>query len=385
MNPIKRRVTLLDIAKTAGVHVSTVSLALRNHPKIAVKTRKRVAEIAKQLGYRPDPQLLSLSSYRKAMKPKNLDASIAVISDFHISRELTPNHYYRRIETGIEYEAKANGYNPAFLTLGNDFRNSRELERILKYRGILGILFNSIYHPDTHFDLDWDQYACVKINRFPDSLPIDSVSGNGLHAISLAFNFALHAGCKRPALVVCADDEAHIDQRYESSFLIMQKQLRDQDRIPPYVFDYCEVQTLAPELMHWMDQVRPDVLISNWDLSFCCSPQNPNQGNRPQFLHLEANPHSSDCIGVNPDNEGIGRRAVEMLIHKLNRFEYGLPQNTANILVNPFWHQPPALNFRFPVGLQTKTTRLSFPLGKQNRNGSLPIRQPFRDLHHCNS
>jgi len=360
-NTINRRVTLLDIAKNAGVHVSTVSLALRNHPKIATKTRKRIAEIAKKLDYKPDPQLLSLSSYRNAMKPKNLNASIAVISDFHISRDLTPNHYYRRIEKGIENEAKANGYNPTFLTLGKDFRNSRELERILKSRGILGILFNSIYHPDTHFDLDWDQYACVKINCFPKDIPIDSVSGNGLLAVSLAFNFALHAEFKRPALVVCADDEAHIDHRYESSFLIMQKQLPVRDRIQPYVFEYCDVTTLAPELMDWIEHVQPDVILSNWDLNFCCKPKNPNQGNtHPQFLHLEADPHSPDCIGVNPDNEGIGKRAVEMLIHKLNRFEYGFPQNTANMLVNPFWHQPSALNVCCPHRLHAKEPRFSF-------------------------
>ena len=36
-----RRVTLADIAKQANVHVTTVSLALRNHPRLPEKTDQK--------------------------------------------------------------------------------------------------------------------------------------------------------------------------------------------------------------------------------------------------------------------------------------------------------------------------------------------------------
>jgi len=38
----ERRVTLADIARKAGVHVTTVSLAMRNHPRLPEKTRQRI-------------------------------------------------------------------------------------------------------------------------------------------------------------------------------------------------------------------------------------------------------------------------------------------------------------------------------------------------------
>ena len=40
----ERRVTLSDIAKKAGVHVTTVSLAMRNHPRLPETTRQRIQE-----------------------------------------------------------------------------------------------------------------------------------------------------------------------------------------------------------------------------------------------------------------------------------------------------------------------------------------------------
>ena len=57
----QRRVTQLDVAREAGVHRSTVSLAFRNHPSIPAETRERVMRVAKKLGYTIDPMLAALA------------------------------------------------------------------------------------------------------------------------------------------------------------------------------------------------------------------------------------------------------------------------------------------------------------------------------------
>jgi len=44
-------VSLKRIAELAGVSVGTVSMALRDHPRVAAATRQRVQEIARELGY----------------------------------------------------------------------------------------------------------------------------------------------------------------------------------------------------------------------------------------------------------------------------------------------------------------------------------------------
>ncbi len=42
-----------DLAKAANVSVSTVSLALRDHPSISAATKRKVAELQKKIGYQP--------------------------------------------------------------------------------------------------------------------------------------------------------------------------------------------------------------------------------------------------------------------------------------------------------------------------------------------
>ena len=68
----ERRVTLADIAVRAEVHVTTVSLALRNHPRLPAQTRERIQELAKKMGYVPDPFLRALVAYRGKMMQRRM-------------------------------------------------------------------------------------------------------------------------------------------------------------------------------------------------------------------------------------------------------------------------------------------------------------------------
>jgi len=44
-----------DVARAAGVHQTTVSLALRNHASIPAATRERIKAAAAELGYKQIP------------------------------------------------------------------------------------------------------------------------------------------------------------------------------------------------------------------------------------------------------------------------------------------------------------------------------------------
>jgi DNA-binding LacI/PurR family transcriptional regulator len=60
----RRRQTLGDVARLAGVSASTASIALSGSPRVAEATRLRVAEAAEQLQYVPDSAGRSLRSRR---------------------------------------------------------------------------------------------------------------------------------------------------------------------------------------------------------------------------------------------------------------------------------------------------------------------------------
>lgn len=93
--------TIKDIAEAAGVSVSTASRALNDNPRISLKTRQRVREIADQLGYQPNYNAQNLTRGESNMVglifPVTSDTAPA--NPFHIdlmrgiSVTLKPQHY----------------------------------------------------------------------------------------------------------------------------------------------------------------------------------------------------------------------------------------------------------------------------------------------------
>jgi len=89
-------VTVHDVARAAGVSISTVSRALASPERVAAETRERVTRIAAELGYRP-----------------NQAASGLRIGRTHAVGLLVPdleNPYFATVTKAVQARARAEGY-----------------------------------------------------------------------------------------------------------------------------------------------------------------------------------------------------------------------------------------------------------------------------------
>jgi DNA-binding LacI/PurR family transcriptional regulator len=102
--------TLHDVAREAGVAVSTASRALSNPDRVSTRTREHVQGVARRLGYRPNRIAQALPSGRTRM--------LALLVT-----DITNPHHFGLIR-GAEAQARAAGYT---LVLG-DTQGSPELE-----------------------------------------------------------------------------------------------------------------------------------------------------------------------------------------------------------------------------------------------------------------
>src|SRR5262245_11545040 len=76
-----RRQGIRDIAESLGVSIGTVDRALHDRPGINQKTRTRILEQAKAMGYRPNLAARFLSSRKQLKVGVNLPAEIASFFD----------------------------------------------------------------------------------------------------------------------------------------------------------------------------------------------------------------------------------------------------------------------------------------------------------------
>lgn len=93
---MKKKVTLNDIATRLNLTKVSISKALRNHPDISDDTKKKVQEIARELGYRPNLIARSLTS----SKSKTLGVVVPKIA----------HNFFAHVVGGIQQYAKAHGY-----------------------------------------------------------------------------------------------------------------------------------------------------------------------------------------------------------------------------------------------------------------------------------
>jgi LacI family transcriptional regulator len=138
------RVTLRDVARRAGVHVSTVSRVLRragpasDSTVLASDTAARIRQIADELGYRPDPYAASLRTHRThtfgVLVPALTDLVLATIYD------------------SIEHTANERGYDTFVANTRDDLDQQRRRVDLLLDRRVDGLILGDARLDSTFVD-----------------------------------------------------------------------------------------------------------------------------------------------------------------------------------------------------------------------------------------
>jgi LacI family transcriptional regulator, galactose operon repressor len=180
-------VTIRDVARAAGVHVSTVSRALdRRRPGgVSAEVAAVIEQAARRLGYRPNRAASALRTGRT-----------------HTIGVLLPditNPVFPPILQGIEAYAASRG---TFVLVANAASHAMALpiiERMLAQQ-VDGIVLATASRDDPVVDFIVEQgLHAVMVNRADDSGRLASVVSDDRLAMKLVVEHLLHSGCKRIA------------------------------------------------------------------------------------------------------------------------------------------------------------------------------------------
>jgi LacI family transcriptional regulator len=123
--------TIKDVARRAGVSVSTVSLVINNSGPVSPETRQKVLRAIEELGYHPRRFARSLASKRTG------NIGFILTSD-HFSRA---EPFYTKIFLGSEFEARNYDYYILLTTVEKRGKNAGQLPRFLLERNVDGVIF----------------------------------------------------------------------------------------------------------------------------------------------------------------------------------------------------------------------------------------------------
>src|SRR5277367_6472336 len=72
--------TMHEIAERAGVGKATVSLALRDDPRLRPETRRRIQKLAAKMGYRTNATVANLMAQLRASRTPKYQATLGLLN-----------------------------------------------------------------------------------------------------------------------------------------------------------------------------------------------------------------------------------------------------------------------------------------------------------------
>jgi LacI family transcriptional regulator len=334
MNSPSRRVTLRDIARRAGCHFTTVSLALRGRPEIPTRTRDRILAVARELGYAPDPLLASLASYRHEGRGPHYRATLAWVTNFPTRRGWAEEEIYREYHFGAKERAQALGYDLQEFWLRDDAMTPARAAQILVARGINGLLLAPQPAPSAVLDLDWSRFSAVAIGYSIASPALHMVGPNQYRCVKLAMEKLLERAYRRIGLVMLRASDDRVDHNWLAGYLVMQQQLARRDRLPALLLPRWDEAAFAA----WLNRHRPDAIISK------CAEALPalrRLGYHPPrdlgAAFLTRVKPTREVSGVSESPLEVGAAAVDFLAGMIHRNDRGIPDRPRRLLIEGEW------------------------------------------------
>ena len=183
---MRKRPTIRDVAKLAGVSKATAARVFSNNPEIVRdETRKHVIEVAEKLGYVRNAIAGSLRSEQTYM--------VALcIPDI-------TNPFWPEVARGVQDTIEAEGY--AVVTVNSDWEGSREenyLQMVRRNR-FDGLIINPANVTDSDLlALDVPVVILGSGDKFPS---FDSISSNTEQGVQQALTYLVELGHKRIGLI----------------------------------------------------------------------------------------------------------------------------------------------------------------------------------------
>ncbi|MDO8542211.1 MAG: LacI family DNA-binding transcriptional regulator [Opitutaceae bacterium] len=328
------RITLRDVARRAGCHFSTVSLALRGRPEIPVGTRARLKKIADELGYRPDPMLASLSSYRRDDRPARYRATLAWVTNFPTRSGWRNEEIYYEYYLGARERAQALGFRLQEFWLRDENMTAARATQILAARGIQGLIIAPQPTPSEVVTLEWSRFSAVVIGYSVASPTLHMVCPNQYRSMKLAMDRLMARNYRRIALVMLRASDERVDNNWLGGYLVMQQRLPAANRLEPLLLNAWDEELFAT----WLRRERPDAIVSKCVEAL---PALRRLGYRlPQDLgaaFLTRVKSSREISGIDERPFEVGTAAVDYLVSMQHRTERGVPDQPRRLLIEGKW------------------------------------------------
>ncbi|MBW8780592.1 MAG: LacI family DNA-binding transcriptional regulator [Verrucomicrobia bacterium] len=329
-----RVVTLRDVAHAVGVSPASVSLALRNDPRISEARRLEIQAAAQKMAYRPNPSATALAHAKRNAIHQPIHATLAWLNLWSEPEKLRQLKEFDAYWRGALAAAEKAGYRLEEF-VANDRLPVSRLEKILLARGITGLLLPPHRTQPEWERFDWGRFSIVRFGRSVEHPAAYVVTADHVANMMVAMAEIQRRGYARIAFVAePADKRWYL---FEAGFLMAQQKIPESRRLPIFRVNKGAPTTSQQAMEAWLKKYKPDAVVT----SIAETPgmlrkagyRVPADIGIAVMSVLDGNADS----GIDQNPEEIGRAAVETLIGLIYGRQCGIPEYRRDILVRGRW------------------------------------------------
>ncbi|WP_435168856.1 LacI family DNA-binding transcriptional regulator [Paenibacillus glycanilyticus] len=186
-------VTIKDIAKSAGVSVTTVSRALNGYDDVNEGTRLKIKSIAEKLGYSPNMAARSLIS----KKTKTLGLLLS-----NVTRDSSKDNIAYEVLCGINDRSGELDYDLVLFSTTPQKQVMKSYKTLCQERGVDGVIIMGIRLDDPYLkEVVSSDIPCVLIDIKLEGLNVGYVTSDNTSGAFAAVNHLLELGHRHIAFI----------------------------------------------------------------------------------------------------------------------------------------------------------------------------------------
>lgn len=336
--PFPNRVSLRDVAQAAGVTHPTVSRALAGDKGVSEATRRRIKALARKLGYRPDPALSILATYRSAKRRPTHQGRLAYLHPWGGEFSQRASYAFQVFLPLVRARAEELGYKVEVFTFFPSPQEQRRLSHVLYSQGIDGVFVGEM--PPGHSALDhiaWHRFSAIALDASLKSPRLPYISDATPKRIEIAYAKLREAGFRRIGYITRRSIEENADSVFLAAYLkCLFLDGLSPERLPPCF--YTNWKDINP--LPWLRRHRFDAVISTLPTDFMeaikgSSFRIPDSlGLASVYIRQEDSPEIAGCT---VDWALWGSVAVDLLNKRIHHGDRGADTLQTGVFIDTIW------------------------------------------------
>jgi LacI family transcriptional regulator len=313
-------------------------MALRDHASLPAVTIARVKRAAARLNYTPNTAGSALAAHRQQLRVRRDFSVIALVSNWAGRDYWLRQESARRLLAGAAARARTYGYELQHLWAREGGMTPARFSRVLTARGIRGLILAPLEQPDRRFDLDWEKFSAVTIERSVHYAHFHHIMPNYSADLRLAWDRLRERGYTRIGLVIDAGLAERVAHQWEAAHAFEQtRSAQPHQAIPTLVVDSTDS---AASIRDWLRQHQPDAIISRCnDVLPAVAELKLRVPRDLGYASLNVVDDAPDVSGIFQHRDVMGATAVDVLhslLHRNHRGPHAIAQGTQ---IDGSWHE----------------------------------------------